>query len=72
MKAAIDLIGLKISTYPSPHLLPKTDIFGAQIGHNPSYSWRSIRSAKNLVSEGCNGALGVGGAISVLEVFVCG
>jgi len=31
---------------------PRSDYFGASIGHNPSYVWRSIWSAKDVIRRG--------------------
>ena len=30
---------------------PRSDFINASIGHNPSYTWRSIMAAQNLVKE---------------------
>jgi hypothetical protein len=37
---------------------PNSDFFGSSIGHNPSYVWRSIWSAKIIVQEGCKWNIG--------------
>ena len=31
---------------------PRCDFIHASLGHNPSYTWRSIMSAQELVKEG--------------------
>jgi hypothetical protein len=37
---------------------PRTDYLGAKIGHNLSYVWRSIFSAKRIVRDGARWKIG--------------
>ena len=46
---------------------PRSDFIHASLGHNPSYTWRSIMVAQNLVKEGLRQRVGNGGSIHVLE-----
>jgi hypothetical protein len=44
---------------------PKCDFFEANIGHNPSYVWRSIWSSKSVVKGGCKWSIGTGEKIDI-------
>ncbi|XP_058742674.1 uncharacterized protein LOC131615213 [Vicia villosa] len=46
---------------------PKCDFLNSEIGHNPSYVWRSIWSAKFVVRGGNKWSIGTGGCISVWD-----
>jgi hypothetical protein len=37
---------------------PRSDYFGASIGHNPSYVWCSIWSVKDLIRRGFQWSIG--------------
>lgn len=39
---------------------PKTDFLNAKLGDNPSYMWRSILSAQDIVRKGCRRKIGDG------------
>ncbi|PNX70610.1 ribonuclease H, partial [Trifolium pratense] len=44
---------------------PRSDFLGANIGHNPSYVWRSIWSTKALIREGSRWCIGDGSSIPI-------
>jgi hypothetical protein len=44
---------------------PRSDFLGANIGHNPSYVWRSIWSTKALIREGSRWCIEDGSSISI-------
>ena len=46
---------------------PQSDYFGARIGHNPSYVWRSIWSAKDVIRRGFQWSIGTGEHIPVWD-----
>ena len=46
---------------------PTTDFIHASIGHNPSYTWRSLISAQNLIIEGMRWRVGNGENIKVWQ-----
>ena len=39
---------------------PNTDFLGAKLGENPSYMWRSIIAAQEVVKQGCRRCIGTG------------
>ena len=39
---------------------PNTDFLNAKLGNNPSYMWRSIFSAQDIVKNGCKRRIGNG------------
>ena len=39
---------------------PNTDFLNATLGDNPSYMWRSILSAKDVIKQGCRRGIGTG------------
>jgi len=43
----------------------RNDYFGASIGHNPSYVWRSIWSVKDVIRRGFQWSIGTGELIPV-------
>ncbi|CAJ2637916.1 unnamed protein product [Trifolium pratense] len=45
---------------------PHSNFLASSLGHNPSYVWRSISSAKFLVREGARWCIGSGENISIL------
>ncbi|XP_030924592.1 uncharacterized protein LOC115951551 [Quercus lobata] len=47
--------------------LPTTDFVHALIGHNPSYTWRSLISAQSLVIEGMQWRVGNGENIKIWQ-----
>ncbi|XP_039685651.1 uncharacterized protein [Medicago truncatula] len=46
---------------------PRSDYFGASIGHNPTYVWRSIWSAKDVIRRGFQWSIGTGEHIPVWD-----
>jgi hypothetical protein len=46
---------------------PRSDYFGASLGHNPSYVWRSIWSAKDVIRRGFQWSIGTGERIPVWD-----
>ncbi|XP_058726311.1 uncharacterized mitochondrial protein AtMg00310-like [Vicia villosa] len=46
---------------------PNCDFLKSEIGHNPSYVWRSIWSAKFMVQGGYKWSIGTGECISVWD-----
>ena len=44
---------------------PRSDFINASIGHNPSYTWRSIMAAQNLVKKGIRWRIGNGANVRV-------
>lgn len=39
---------------------PKTDFLNAKLGDNPSYMWRSIFAAQEVIKQGCRRSIGTG------------
>lgn len=46
---------------------PKSNFLDAQIGSNPSYVWRSILEAQNLVRSGAAVRVGAGTSVSIIN-----
>ena len=46
---------------------PTSDFVHASIGHNPSYTWRSLISAQSLVIEGMRWRVGNGANIKIWQ-----
>ena len=46
---------------------PRCDLIHASMGNNPSYTWRSLMAAQNLVKEGLRWRVGNGASIRVWE-----
>lgn len=44
---------------------PRTSVLQASVGHNPSYVWRSILAAKNVVIQGSRLQVGCGNMIFI-------
>jgi len=44
---------------------PSTDILSAQLGRNPSYTWRSLHGARELIVQGSRWIVGNGESINV-------
>jgi len=44
---------------------PHNDYFSASLGHNPSYVWRSLWNAREVVSRGLKRSIGTGETLSV-------
>ena len=44
-----------------------SDIFHAELGHNPSFIWRSLLEAKSLFTDGARWRVGDGSRIQILE-----
>ena len=44
---------------------PSSSFFSAGLGANPSYTWRSILTSKEIVQCGCIWKIGSGSAVSV-------
>jgi len=65
--------GWKLLTDPSSLLsrilkvkyFPRRDFLDVNIGHNPSYTWRSIWSSQNLINLGYRWKIGYGSQIKV-------
>lgn len=47
---------------------PRSDFLNAQIGTNPSYVWRSILEAQDVVRQGCRRCIGDGQSTRVWQV----
>lgn len=45
---------------------PNSNYLGSRIDHNPSYVWRSIFSAKNMVRSGACWCIGTGSTITLI------
>lgn len=46
---------------------PNSNFLEANLGHNPSFIWRSLMAAKGVVAEGARWKVGSGKGINVLE-----
>lgn len=46
---------------------PNGDFLEAPVGHNPSYTWRSIRSTQALLKDGARWCIGDGTTINVYD-----
>jgi len=46
---------------------PTSDFFASQVGHNPSYVWRSIWNVKVVIQNGFKWSIGSGTSISVWD-----
>lgn len=44
-----------------------TDFLNSVLGHNPSFVWRSICDAKNLIADGVRWRIGMGENINILD-----
>ena len=47
------------------HYYPRTSVVRASLGHNPSYVWRSILAAKEVVVQGSRVQVGSSRSISI-------
>ncbi|WOG90771.1 hypothetical protein DCAR_0310016 [Daucus carota subsp. sativus] len=47
---------------------PNTDFLNAKLGNNPSYMWRSILEAQEVVKQGCRRNIGTGLETSIWKV----
>ena len=47
------------------HYYPQTYVVRASLGHNPSYVWRSILAAKEVVIQGTRVQVGSGHTLSI-------
>jgi hypothetical protein len=45
---------------------PKSSLFDAQLGHNPSYAWRGIWKSRHILINGCRWIIGNGTNIRVI------
>jgi hypothetical protein len=46
---------------------PNTSFFESNIGHNPSYAWRSIWKARQVLMYGCRWRIGNGASINIMS-----
>lgn len=46
---------------------PAGNFLNASLGHNPSYTWRSLHSSQDLLRLGCRWEIGDGTSIRVWE-----
>jgi hypothetical protein len=46
---------------------PKSSLFDAQLGHNPSYAWRGIWKSRHILMNGCRWIVGNGTKIKVMN-----
>jgi ribonuclease HI len=46
---------------------PNSSLFDAKIGHNPSYAWRGIWKARQILMHGCRWSIGSGDNIRVMN-----
>jgi hypothetical protein len=46
---------------------PKSSLFDAQLGHNPSYAWRGIWKSRHILMNGCRWIVGDGTKIRVMS-----
>jgi hypothetical protein len=46
---------------------PNFSFFDAKIGHNPSYAWRGVWKARQILMHGCRWSLGSGANIRVMS-----
>ncbi|XP_074369747.1 putative mitochondrial protein AtMg00310 [Apium graveolens] len=47
---------------------PHTDFLNAKLGANPSYTWRSILEAQDVIKQGCRKRIGDGQSTNIWEV----
>jgi hypothetical protein len=45
---------------------PNSSFFDSKIGHNPSYAWRGIWKARQVLMKGCRWSIGGGNSIKVM------
>ncbi|XP_058774349.1 uncharacterized protein LOC131648625 [Vicia villosa] len=45
---------------------PRTSFFEAKLGYNPSFVWKSIWSAREILTMGCRWSIGTGSQINVM------
>jgi ribonuclease HI len=46
---------------------PNSTLFDSKIGHNPSYAWRGIWNARQILMNGCRWSVGNGASINVMS-----
>jgi hypothetical protein len=46
---------------------PNSSFFESHIGHNPSYAWRSIWKARQVLMYGCRWRIGNGASINIMS-----
>ncbi|WJX92273.1 hypothetical protein P8452_73938 [Trifolium repens] len=52
---------------------PRSSIFYAKLGNNPSYVWRSVWKSRDVLSIGCRWKIGDGSKIKVMsDPWICG
>ena len=49
------------------YILPQGNFLSAQLGSNPSYTWKSIWSAQSILKMGCRWCIGNGKSINVWQ-----
>ncbi|CAJ2631804.1 unnamed protein product [Trifolium pratense] len=45
---------------------PNSSFFDAQLGYNPSYSWKSLWSSREVLKRGCRWVIGDGSKVKVM------
>ncbi|CAJ2634618.1 unnamed protein product [Trifolium pratense] len=46
---------------------PNSSLFESKIGHNPSYAWRGIWKAREILMNGCRWSIGSGTSIKIMS-----
>jgi hypothetical protein len=46
---------------------PNSSLFASKLGHNPSYAWRGIWKAREILMHGCRWSIGNGSSIHIME-----
>jgi hypothetical protein len=46
---------------------PNSSLFASKLGHNPSYAWRGIWKARQILMHGCRWSIGNGSSIHIME-----
>jgi hypothetical protein len=45
---------------------PNSSFFDSKIGHNPSFAWRGIWQARDILMHGCRWSIGNGSSINIM------
>ncbi|XP_058755068.1 uncharacterized protein LOC131628221 [Vicia villosa] len=56
-----------VSRFSKARYFPKTTFFDANLGYNPSFVWRSIWKAREVLTIGCRWSIGDGSHIKVMN-----